>query len=90
MTTAPRRLTAVSGKERTTGRCSVACQATLSGAQEVTVRVLTPVSGSGNPQLGIRLGQVLLLLSDLEALTSVLDACSRAEHLGEAAFGCRV
>lgn len=65
------------------------CQATLSGAQEVTVRVLTPVSGPGGPQIGVRIGPLLILVSDRDALKSMVDVSNQAELLAETAFGPR-
>lgn len=86
MTTAPHRLRAVRAPRDGTSRCTVVCQATLSGAQEVTVRVLTPVSGPGGPQIGVRMGPILILMSDREALESMLQALRQAKQLAHSTF----
>lgn len=89
MTSAPHRLRRVGGQQGATSRCTIACQATLSGSQEITVRALTPVSGPGGPQIGVRVGPILILLSDREALRSLVEAWSQAELLAETAIGPR-
>lgn len=86
MTTTPHRLRTVVGLDRETSRCTIACQATLSGSQEITVRALTPVSGPGGPQIGVRVGPILLLVSDRDALRSLIDAWSQGELLADTAF----
>lgn len=50
MTTTPHRLRTVVGLDHETSRCTIACQARLSGSQKITVRALTPVSGPGAPR----------------------------------------
>lgn len=87
MTTAIPRLEAVPPPSTDTDNCAVACKVTLRGRQQTTVRVLAPVTGAGPPLIGVRVGFVLLLVSDRHALRSVVEACRRAAHLADAAFG---
>lgn len=89
MNTAPRRLTPVPkapGGSNTTV-CSIVCHTTISGPQQTSVRVLTPVSGPDGPRIAVRLGGLLLLVSDRPALGSLSDACTAAEALADMAFG---
>lgn len=89
MTTAPRRLRVVPAPPtpEAAARCEVVCQATLNGSQETSVRALTPVSGGVGPMIALRVGRVLILLSDRGALRSIREACRSAEELAEQAFG---
>lgn len=87
MTAAPHRLRAVStSRSSRTGACSVVCQATLEGQQATSVRVLTPVTGPAEARIGIRVGAVLLLISDRQALDSLSRAVEEAEQLAGAAL----
>jgi hypothetical protein len=65
----------------------VVCQAKLSGAQAITVSVLTPVSGSTQALIAVRVGGILLLVADREALRSVRQAIAQAAQLAPVAFG---
>ena len=38
------------------------------GPRETAVRVLTPVSGSHGPQIAVRVGRIVVLVGDREAL----------------------
>lgn len=67
--------------------CSVVCQAKLSGPQPTSVRVLTPVTGPGDVLIAVRVGGILLLMSDLEALRSLGEVVALAEGLAPGAFG---
>lgn len=88
MNTAPRRLTAVpKAPGSNTSVCSIVCQTTISGPQQTSVRVLTPVSGPDGPHIAVRLGGLLLLISDRAALGCLSDACTAAEALADRAFG---
>lgn len=89
MTSAPHSLRSIEVRPDGSGRCTVTCQITLSGTQEITVRALAPVSGRGGPQIGVRIGPVLLLVSDPDALRSLVDVSSQAEMLADTAFGPR-
>jgi hypothetical protein len=86
MTTASHRLKAVSTSDPSRTECSVVCQVTLRGQQVTSVRVLTPVSGPAERRIGIRVGAILLLISDRPALDSVSRALEEAEQLACAAL----
>ncbi|MGO4341540.1 hypothetical protein [Pedococcus sp. 2YAF34] len=87
MTAAPQQLRAVPVREDSDSHCTLVCQATLSGPQATTVRVLTPVTGPGRPHLAVRIGSILLLMADRQALRSVSDAVRRAQALADTAYG---
>ena len=89
MTDAPHRLKAVPPHDGSASLCTLVCQATLSGPQETTVRVLTPVTGLGKPHLAVRVGPILLLVADQPALRSVADAVRQAELLADVTYGAR-
>jgi len=38
------------------------------GLQETALHVLTPVSGSNGPQIAVRVGRIVVLVDDREAL----------------------
>ena len=89
MTTAPHRLKAVQVREDGGNLCTLVCQATLSGPQLTSVRALSPITGPGGPHIGVRVGSVLLLIADRQALRSVLNAMKEAELLADTAYGTR-
>ncbi|WP_270886547.1 hypothetical protein [Pedococcus sp. 5OH_020] len=86
MTAAPHRLHAVTGHAHNKGGCLVVCQATLHGPQDTSVRTLIPVTGTGGPHVAVRIGPILLLVADRQAMTSLLDAWVHADRLAAAAF----
>jgi hypothetical protein len=87
MTTVPRRLSLASPTSQGAPECSMVCQASFSGPQQTSARVLTPVSGSEAPHIAVRVGPLLLRLNDRGALHSLIDVCGEAEGLADAAYG---
>jgi hypothetical protein len=51
------------GAEHRNG-CSLMCRAALRGPQMIRVRALTPVSGSTETLIAVRVGAILLLVAD--------------------------
>ena len=49
-------------------RFTVVTQAMVGGAQETAARVLTPIGGSSGPQIAVRVGRIMVLVSDRQAL----------------------
>ncbi|WP_270889991.1 hypothetical protein [Pedococcus sp. 5OH_020] len=86
MTAAPHQLHVVGGHSQNRGGCTVACQATLHGPQDTSVRTLIPVTGTSGPHVAVRIGPILLLIADRPAMKSVLDAWLHADQLAAAAF----
>jgi hypothetical protein len=66
---------------------TVVTQAMVVGAQETAVRVLTPIGGSGGPQIAVRVGRIMVLVSDRQALESFVGAWHQAMTLADKAFG---
>jgi hypothetical protein len=87
MTTVPRRLSVAIPTLQAAHECSMVCQASFSGPQQTSARVLRPVSGSERPHIAVRLGPLLLRFTDRQALQSLLAAGSAAESLADAAYG---
>ncbi|MGO4341548.1 hypothetical protein [Pedococcus sp. 2YAF34] len=86
MTAAPHRLSVVPAQDGTVDGCTVACQATLIGPQEICVRSLIPVSGNARPLIALRVGSILLLIADREALATVAQAVAQAERRADQAL----
>ena len=88
--TAPSRLRAVprlAGKIGFEYRFDVASQVMAAGTQDIHVQAITPLSGPGKGQIGIRVGRILIYVANREALASFLDAWAQAETLADKAFG---
>ena len=88
--TAPSRLRAVprlAGASTYEYRFEVASQAMVAGVQDVHVQAITPLSGPGKAQIGVRVGRILIYVANREALQSFLDAWQQAEALADTAFG---
>ena len=68
-------------------RFDVASQVMAAGAQDIHVQVIVPLSGPGQGQLGVRVGRLLVYVSNREALGSFLDAWGKAAALADKAFG---
>ena len=66
---------------------TVVTQAMVVGAQETAVRVLTPIGGSSGPQIAVRVGRIMVLVSDRQALESFVGAWHQAMTLVNEAFG---
>ena len=75
------------GKTAFENRFDVASQVMAAGAQDIHVQVLVPLSGPGNGQIGIRVGRLLVYVSNREALRSFLEAWGQARALADKAFG---
>jgi hypothetical protein len=88
--TAPSRLRAVPrlvGKTGFANRFQVAAQALVAGIQDTHVQAIVPLSGPGKGQIGVRVGRLLVYVSDRQALASFLDAWREAESMADEAFG---
>jgi hypothetical protein len=68
-------------------RFDVASQVMAAGAQDIHVQVIVPLSGPGQGQIGVRVGRLLVYVSDREALGSFLEAWGQARALADKAFG---
>ena len=68
-------------------RFDVASQVMAAGTQDVFVQAITPLSGPGKDQIGVRVGRLLVYVANREALASFLDAWREAEALADKAFG---
>ena len=68
-------------------RFDVASQVMAAGTQDVFVRAITPLSGPGKGQIGVRVGRLLVYVANREALASFIDAWRQAEALADKAFG---
>jgi hypothetical protein len=77
---------AVPAREGSVDPCALVCQATLSGSQEITVRALTPGTGPGRPHIAVRVGSILLLIADRQALDSIADGVRQAHALADTAY----
>ena len=58
-------------------RFDVASQVMAAGAQDINVTTIVPLSGPGKGQIGVRVGRLLVYVSNREALGSFLDAWDR-------------
>jgi hypothetical protein len=88
--TATSRLRAVprlAGRSTYEYRFELAAQALVAGTQDVHVQAITPLSGPGKGQIGVRVGRLLVYCANREALASFVDAWAQAEALADTAFG---
>ncbi|WP_299442282.1 hypothetical protein [uncultured Phycicoccus sp.] len=75
------------GRSTFDNRFDVASQVLAAGTQDVAVRVLPPLSGPQQGQIGVRVGRILIYVANREALESFVAAWSQAERLANEAFG---
>ena len=90
MTAKANRLRAVprlAGRSTYEFRFDVASQAMAAGSQDIHVQAITPLSGPGKGQIGVRVGRILIYVANREALASFLEAWGQAEALADKAFG---
>jgi hypothetical protein len=90
MTTKRSRLRAVPSLVGKTGfdyRFDVASQVMAAGAHDIHVQVIVPLSGPGQGQIGVRVGRLLVYVSNRQALGSFLEAWGNAGALADKAFG---
>lgn len=90
MTSTRRQLRAVPpvvGKPTFDNRFEVASQILAAGTQDYAVRVLTPLSGPHQGQIGVRVGRLLVYVANREALESFTTAWAEAAALADQAFG---
>ncbi len=88
--TAPRHLKAVPrprAQRVLDYRCDLVTQAMLGGDIDFRVQAMSPVVGPGPGTISIRLGRVMLVLEDRDALEVLITACRQAESMAERAFG---
>ena len=77
----------VVGRSTFDNRFEVASQVLAAGTQEVAVRVLPPLSGPQQGQIGVRVGRILIYCANREALESFVNAWTHASRLADEAFG---
>jgi hypothetical protein len=75
------------GKSGFDNRFEVASQVMAAGTQDVFVQAITPLSGPGKGQIGVRVGRLLVYVANREAFASFVDAWRQAELLADKAFG---
>ena len=68
-------------------RCDLITQAVLGGDIDFRVQAMSPVVGPGAGTISIRLGRVVLVIEDRDALEVLTTACRQAGELAERAFG---
>ena len=69
------------------GKCAVIAQAVLAGSQVLSTRAFHREDGWTTPYISVRVGNVLLVIEDREALTCLNEAVRAANHLADKAFG---
>lgn len=88
--TSPRHLKAVprpKGERVLDYRCDLITQAVLGGDIDFRVQAMSPVVGPGPGTISIRLGRVVLVIEDRDALGVLTSACGQAVRLADRAFG---
>ncbi len=68
-------------------RCDLVTQAVLGGDIDFRVQAMSPVVGPGPGTISIRLGRVVLVIEDRDALEVLTTACRQAEAMADRAFG---
>ena len=72
---------------RTTRIFEVAAQAIVTGPQDTTVQATQPLVGTSHGQIAVRVGRLLVYVTDREALKAFAAAWREAETLADQAFG---
>jgi hypothetical protein len=88
--TAPRHLKAVRqsrSEQALQYRCDLITQAVLGGDIDFRVQAMSPVVGPGPGRISIRLGRVVLVIEDRDALGVLASACRQAEGLADRTYG---
>ena len=88
--TAPRHLKIVPktrGQRVLDYRCDLITQAVLGGDIDFRVQAMSPVAGPGPGTISIRLGRVVLVLEDRDALQVLRGAVLQAVELADRALG---
>ena len=75
------------GKTGFHNRFDVASQVIAAGTQDTSVRVVSPLSGPGQGQIGVRVGRILVYVANREALASFVAAWTEAATRADEAFG---
>ena len=65
----------------------VSAQAIATGPQDSTVQATQPLVGTGRGQIAVRVGRVLVYVTDRDALASFTAAWAEAQTLADQAFG---
>lgn len=68
-------------------RCDLVTQAVLGGDIDFRVQAMSPIIGPGPGTISIRLGRVVLVIEDREALEVLRTAVLQAVELADRAFG---
>lgn len=74
----------------TTSHFEVAAQAIATGSQDSTVQATQPLLGTARGQIAVRVGRLLVYVTDREALESFVSAWNEAKSLADQAFGPRM
>lgn len=89
--TAPRHLKSVPDRSRAQKaldyRCDLITQAVLGGDLDFRVQAMSSVVGPGPGTISIRLGRIVLVIEDRNALEVLTTACHQAEAMADRAFG---
>lgn len=88
--TAPRHLKAVRAtrsQQVLDYRCDLVTQAVLGGDLDFRVQAMSPIVGPGPGTISIRLGRIVLVIEDRDALEVLTSACGQAEKLADRAYG---
>jgi hypothetical protein len=72
---------------RTNSNCEIAAQAIVTGPQDTTVQATQPIVGTSQGQIAVRVGRLLIYVTDRQSLESFASAWREAETLAEQAFG---
>src|SRR5829696_5331301 len=72
---------------RTGSSFEVAAQAIATGSQDSTVQATQPLVGTGRGQIAVRVGRILVYVTDRQALESFMSAWAEAQTLADQAFG---
>ena len=68
-------------------RCDLITQAVLGGDVDFGVGAISPIVGPGPGTISIRLGRIVLVIADRDALEVLTSAVSQAQRLADRAFG---
>ncbi|WP_404387410.1 hypothetical protein [Humibacillus xanthopallidus] len=72
---------------RNTSTFEVAAQVIATGPQDSTVQATAPLVGTGQGQIAVRVGRVVVYVTDRDALQAFVSAWTEAQTLADQAFG---
>src|SRR5947209_4806095 len=68
-------------------RCDLITQAVLGGEIDFRVQAMSPIVGPGVGTISVRLGRLVIVLEDRDALAALRTAAGQADELADRAFG---